>query len=683
MNVFKQICFTDRGAAAAPLESSLYFDQFTSGGSAKDVLVYIPPDSAGKTLPVTVWLHGDGGKGTATYYTGSALSGSGVGPYTAQFDNNENTVAKCVAATTANITLSGEQTIDTYAATAGDRILVKDQTDQTENGIYDVAVGAWTRSIDSDSSGELNGLKTTTTGGSTNYAKGYRQSTSSPTIGVSNIVFATYNPAREVAAGSVKVYDGATLVASGRTNGTLKAEGGSGVTGTINHMGADGAISVTFTGTPAGAVTMNYGKSVLFETSLPTILNDGDEPEDMIILFPQITATNFSATLDWDDLLTWATVEFNIDTNRQYIAGMSRGGRGGRIIFQARYTEIAACYFATLDYTGLSTDAWLTNYDNKGFWVHHGTSDTVLTPGGMLSMLNNANTVGMVTPPIGTPYWGITHSSNIWTTNTFSRSERTDLSGTSDHDWVRWIKKWSLDASQRATQFVEHAEYTQDIIEYRQAYLQVDNLTAGATKTALLARLAIVKPLADNSGVRYIIDCGTESTTLMLPETSGTNINNLTNASTSQTLSNLVAEDKSTSTIGFEVVSQMSDTGTNRVASLTNRMDHRYFGYPDTVCADGARVAVGISGEVRFTNLPAGTYDVRVLYGNNGTGFGSKSDITASINGSSKNAYAEVNGYRYFEWTGLSRDGSNYITILTSNVGGASSHIVAFELLKY
>jgi phage-related tail fiber protein len=53
-------------------------------------------------------------------------------------------------ATTANITLSGEQTIDGVAVVADDRVLVKDQTDTTENGIYNAAAGAWSRAADFD-----------------------------------------------------------------------------------------------------------------------------------------------------------------------------------------------------------------------------------------------------------------------------------------------------------------------------------------------------------------------------------------------------------------------------------------------------------------------------------------------------------------------------------------------------
>lgn len=62
---------------------------------------------------------------------------------------------KVVAATTANITLSGAQTIDTIAVVAGDRVLVKNQTATQDNGIYNVAAGAWTRTTDADTATEV------------------------------------------------------------------------------------------------------------------------------------------------------------------------------------------------------------------------------------------------------------------------------------------------------------------------------------------------------------------------------------------------------------------------------------------------------------------------------------------------------------------------------------------------
>lgn len=54
-----------------------------------------------------------------------------------------------VAASTANVaTLSGTMTIDGIALVAGDRVLLKDQTTTSQNGVYVVAAGAWTRAVD-------------------------------------------------------------------------------------------------------------------------------------------------------------------------------------------------------------------------------------------------------------------------------------------------------------------------------------------------------------------------------------------------------------------------------------------------------------------------------------------------------------------------------------------------------
>lgn len=58
--------------------------------------------------------------------------------------------APCRAATTANITLAGEQTIDGVAVVEHDRVLVKNQTDTVENGIYTASTGNWSRARDCD-----------------------------------------------------------------------------------------------------------------------------------------------------------------------------------------------------------------------------------------------------------------------------------------------------------------------------------------------------------------------------------------------------------------------------------------------------------------------------------------------------------------------------------------------------
>jgi hypothetical protein len=59
------------------------------------------------------------------------------------------------AATTANITLSGTQTVDGVSIGVGDRVLVKDQSSANANGIYVAASGSWTRATDFDDSTEV------------------------------------------------------------------------------------------------------------------------------------------------------------------------------------------------------------------------------------------------------------------------------------------------------------------------------------------------------------------------------------------------------------------------------------------------------------------------------------------------------------------------------------------------
>lgn len=54
------------------------------------------------------------------------------------------------AASTGNLTLSGHQTVGGVALVSGDRVLVKDQTNAAQNGIYNVNTGTWQRAADFD-----------------------------------------------------------------------------------------------------------------------------------------------------------------------------------------------------------------------------------------------------------------------------------------------------------------------------------------------------------------------------------------------------------------------------------------------------------------------------------------------------------------------------------------------------
>lgn len=117
------------------------------------------------------------------------------------------------AATTANITLSGTQTIDGVALSAGDRVLVKDQTTGSENGIYVVASGAWTRASDADTSAEVNaGMFTFVEEGTTNGDTGWVLSTNNTiTLGTTALVFTRFSSAADITAGAGLTKTGTTV----------------------------------------------------------------------------------------------------------------------------------------------------------------------------------------------------------------------------------------------------------------------------------------------------------------------------------------------------------------------------------------------------------------------------------------------------------------------------------------
>ena len=87
----------------------------------------------------------------------------------------------CRCATTANITLANIQTIDGILLSAGNRVLVKDQTNNMQNGIYIcVDGGSWTRATDFDSSSEVTpGAFTFIEQGTDNENKGFVLTTNS------------------------------------------------------------------------------------------------------------------------------------------------------------------------------------------------------------------------------------------------------------------------------------------------------------------------------------------------------------------------------------------------------------------------------------------------------------------------------------------------------------------------
>jgi len=121
------------------------------------------------------------------------------------------------AATTANITLSGEQTIDGVSVVAGNRVLVKNQSTASENGIYVAAAGAWARATDFDSDAEVTpGAFAFVEEGTTNGDAGFVLTTNAPiTVGSTSLTFAQFSGAGTILAGDGLTKDGSTINAVG------------------------------------------------------------------------------------------------------------------------------------------------------------------------------------------------------------------------------------------------------------------------------------------------------------------------------------------------------------------------------------------------------------------------------------------------------------------------------------
>jgi hypothetical protein len=131
--------------------------------------------------------------------------------------------ASCRAATSANITLSGTQTIDGVTLIAGDRVLVKDQSTASGNGIYVVAAGAWSRSTDADTDAEVHAGMFTFIEEGTLYAdSGWVLTTNNPiVVGSTALAFAQFSGAGQITAGAGLTKAGNTIDAVGTTNRIL------------------------------------------------------------------------------------------------------------------------------------------------------------------------------------------------------------------------------------------------------------------------------------------------------------------------------------------------------------------------------------------------------------------------------------------------------------------------------
>lgn len=165
------------------------------------------------------------------------------------------------AATTANITLSGTQTIDGVSIAVGDRVLVKNQTSGSANGVYLAASGAWTRATDFDASSEVLGAAVFVSEGTTQGNQVWLMTTDAPiTIGTTALTFAQVGGGASYTAGNgISINAGViavdTAVVARKMSATIGDGSATTITVTHNLNTQDITVSVRESSGNAGVLT--------------------------------------------------------------------------------------------------------------------------------------------------------------------------------------------------------------------------------------------------------------------------------------------------------------------------------------------------------------------------------------------------------------------------------------------
>lgn len=111
----------------------------------------------------------------------------------------------CRAASTANVTISSPgASIDGVTLSTNDRVLLKNQTTASENGVYvfNGSSSAMTRATDMDASAEFNNATVSVLDGTVNAQTSWTCATKNPTVGSTSITFGAFAAGTSYSAGN-------------------------------------------------------------------------------------------------------------------------------------------------------------------------------------------------------------------------------------------------------------------------------------------------------------------------------------------------------------------------------------------------------------------------------------------------------------------------------------------------
>jgi len=186
-----------------------------------------------------------------------------------------------VATTTANGTLStafaNGQSIDGVTLQTGDRILIKNQSTASQNGIYNVnASGAPSRATDMATGANAAGAFVFVEQGTVNAENGFTctSDTGSAVVGTNNLTFAQFSGAGQITAGNGLQKSGNTLNVDLKAGGGLQIESGE-IAVKLNDSSISGTLAISDGGT--GATTATAALTALgLSNYAKTLIDDAD-----------------------------------------------------------------------------------------------------------------------------------------------------------------------------------------------------------------------------------------------------------------------------------------------------------------------------------------------------------------------------------------------------------------------
>jgi len=310
--------------------------------------------------------------------------------------------AECQVASTGNLTLSGLQTIDGYTTLVGDRVLVKNQTTQAQNGIYVAASGAWARSSDANTWNSLISAFTFIQNGSTQANSGWVCTISTGgTLGTTPVTWSQL-------ANAASYFAGTGLTLSSYTFSITPV-------GTAGTYGSASQVPV-FVTNASGQVTSVTNTSISIA------------PSQINATIPNSGLTNSSITVNGNAIslggsATITAVNPNALTIGTGLSGSSYNGSSAVTIALANTAVTAASYTlasVTFNAQGQATAASSASTTGSGNVVL-ATSPTLVTPNlGTPSTLVGTNITGTAS--------GLSIGGNAATATT-----ATNLSGTTQY----------------------------------------------------------------------------------------------------------------------------------------------------------------------------------------------------------------------------------------------------------